>query len=376
MTRRVPRPDRRGRSGTRARRGGAARPRGRPAGGGGHLRAVRARHRVRRRGAHARAQFRAPRARRGHRRPGVSAGRAGRAPAGPRASARRCRRVLRAGRAPGRRGGGRDRSPRSASWSCTGFCTCSATITRATRGRCSRGRTSSARCCRCCDAHVTARHSLVTHLAPSVALCSSFPALRRPFRSAAACGPRVRPGSCGRKGRWPPSIWPMAARSSCIWSEGTGCPSPGTARRDRGARAGCTAAGARRLARPPPRLGRRRLGLALAFAAALGAAVVGLATGFTPAPSPAAARATARPRAAPAPGVAAHRGGRALAPATRHRLRRSPAPAPPTAPAVPATAPVAPPRHRRGRRPRRLRCRSFRPCPPCDARGRMRDWPG
>ena len=129
------------------------------------------------------------------------------------------------------------------------------------------------------------------------------------------------------------------------------------------------------LARPPPPR-RKRLGLALAFAAALGAAVVGLATGFTPAPSPAAARATARPRAAPAPGVAAHRGGRALAPATRHRVRRSPAPAPPTAPAVPA--------HGAGRSAGATVAAVARAPSAAGASGRarpvtprrMRDWPG
>ncbi len=78
------------------------------------------------------------------------------------------------------------------------------------------------RSCRCCDGRVTVRHSLVTHLAPSVAVCSPFPVRPRPFRSAAASAHRVQLSSRGRRDRWRPSTWPTERHFWCTWSDPSG----------------------------------------------------------------------------------------------------------------------------------------------------------
>lgn len=97
--------------------------------------------------------------------------------------------------------------------------------------RCSRGRTSSSRCCPSCDGPGTLRHGPVTLCARSVAGCNLRRAHPHPCRSAAACGHPAPPVSRARRGRSPRSTSPTGARCSRSSAGRSGWPSPRARRR-------------------------------------------------------------------------------------------------------------------------------------------------
>ena len=173
------------------------------------------------------------------------------------------------------------------------------------------------------------RHGHVTRRAPSVAACSPCPARPRPFRSAAACGPRARRSSRGRHG--PLAAVDLADGRALLGRTGSRAgwvvASPGgehgcAARRCRRARA--RRFRARAGAAPAPRHGARARGRARRGGGRAGDGILARAL--------AGGRARhGAPRARARACCGGARGGRAPRRPPRRRAAPSPAPAPPPA---------------------------------------------